>query len=302
VRVVVTGSRGRLGSALVLRIRGLAGWSVVPWTRGDFDLDEASGDSVGSALEGAAPDVVVHCAAWTDVDGCARDPDLADRRNGHATGALARACADRDIGLLTVSTNEVFDGRRTDGEPYRTGDEPSPPNPYGRSKLLGEELAGEAYARSRSPLWIVRTAWLFGPPGNDFPSKIARAARVAAEAGEPLRLVADEVGCPTAAADLADAIVDLVAHAEAAGLHHVVNEGQASRAAWARRVLDHLGIEVETLDVSMDLWQRASEPPRWGVLEPTPLPTLRTLRSWQAALADDLARRMDLNPAAGSPR
>lgn len=280
----------------------MAGWSVVPWTRRDFDLDEASDDSVGTALEGASPDLVVHCAAWTDVDACARDPDLADRRNGRATGVLARACAGRRIGLLAVSTNEVFDGKRTDGEPYRLSDAPSPPNPYGRSKLLGEELAREAYGQSRSPLWIVRTAWLFGPPGDDFPGKIARAARSAAEAGEPLRLVADEVGCPTAAGDLAEALVDLVAHAEAAGLHHVVNQGQASRAEWARRVLDHLGMNIETLDVSMDLWQRASEPPRWGVLKPTPLPTLGALRSWQAALADDMARRVDLHPATGSAR
>jgi dTDP-4-dehydrorhamnose reductase len=302
VRVAVTGSTGRLGRAVLAGIEGMAGWSAVPWTRRDLDLDAAAPATVGAALEAAQPGLVIHCAAWTDVDGCAREPELAARRNGAATGALATACAERGIGLVAISTNEVFDGRRTDGRAYGPGDPTSPPNAYGRSKLLGEDLARAAFARAEAPLWIVRTAWLFGPPGNDFPSKIARAARSAADAGRPLQLVADEVGCPTACRDLAGALVDLAADPGTAGLHHVVNAGWASRAEWARGVLAQLGIDAETVDVPMDTWPRASEPPRWGVLEPTPLPTLGALRSWQAALADDLARRTDLREGTGAAR
>ena len=191
-----------------------------------------------------------------------------------------------------MSTNEVFDGRRTDGRGYTGDDPPSPINPYGASKLAGEVLAREAYASSSSAggaaLGIVRTAWLYGPPGNDFPAKILKAADRARDGGEPLRLVADETGSPTYAADLAEAIAELIGAAAVAGTHHIVNGGQASRAGWGREVLRQAGVIVETENVPASTWPRASTPPAWAVLEPTPLPGGEPLRPWQAALADYL--------------
>ena len=299
MRAAITGSTGRLGRALVDLAAESSEVTALGWTRGDFDLDAPSG--AAASLDRDRPDVVVHCAAWTDVDGNAREPTLAEQRNGRATGALAQACTERGVGLVVISTNEVFDGRRTDGHPYRTSDRTSPPNAYGRAKRLGEQLAAEAFEGAAAALWIVRTAWLFGPPGADFPSKIVAAARSAAAGGRPLRLVADEAGSPTYCRDLAAGLVDLVTHDGTAGVYHVVNSGSATRAAWARRVLRELEIEVETEDVSMDTWPRPSTPPRWGVLEPSPLPTLGRLRRWEAALAADLDRRratMDLPAAA----
>lgn len=297
MRIAVTGSSGRLGSAVAAAVRAQPAWIALPWGRAELDLDDPSG--VGAALDRDRPDVVVHCAAWTDVDGCAREPDLAERRNGGATGALATACARRGIGLAAVSTNEVFDGARTDGLGYRPTDPTNPANPYGRSKRLGEELAEAAFEAPSSgarnatapSLWIVRTSWLFGPPGGDFPQKILAAARAAAAEGRPMRLVADEIGSPTSTTDLAAGILDLVATPASAGICHVVNAGHVSRAGWARRVLALAGVDVTTEDVSMDTWTRASTPPRWGVLEPTPLPTLGRLPAWDEALEADLARR-----------
>ena len=288
MRVAVTGVTGRLGRAVVELARH-AGHDAIAWDRGAFDLDAP--DGIAAALDRDRPDVVVHCAAWTDVDGCARNPQLAEARNGRATGVLARACAARGIGVAAVSTNEVFDGSRTDGRPYETADPVSPGNAYGRSKLLGETEARDAYANAAAPLWIVRTAWLFGAPGRDFPVKIVEAAQRAEAAGEALRLVADEIGTPTLARDLASGILDLIGVPASAGVHHVVNGGQASRAEWARRVLAEAGISVATEDVPMRTWQRASEPPPWGVLAPTPLPTIGALRAWEVALADDLRER-----------
>ena len=289
MRIAVTGVTGRLGAAVLEQARG-AGQDAVGWGRADFDLDAAAG--VTATVERDEPSIVVHCAAWTDVDGCAREPALAEARNGRATGDLAGACAARGIGLVVVSTNEVFDGRRTDGVPYEVTDSPAPGNAYGRSKLLGEELAKAAFAEEvEAPLWIVRTSWLFGAPGRDFPTKIVEAAARARDAGEHLRLVADEVGTPTLARDLAAGILDLIAEPASAGTHHVVNAGHASRADWARRVLAELRIDVPTEDVPLSTWQRASEPPRWGVLAPTTLPGLGRLRGWESALAEDLGRR-----------
>jgi dTDP-4-dehydrorhamnose reductase len=289
MRVAVTGSTGRLGSALVAALAeapftGPRG--PVAWTRAELDLDAPAG--VAGALDRDRPEVVVHTAAWTDVDGGARDPELALRRNGEATGVLAAACAEREIDLLIVSTNEVFAGDREDGAGYAPNDPTAPPNAYGRSKLAGEQAATEAFARGggRGSLGIARTAWLFGPPGRDFPHKILDAAAKALTDDQPLRVVGDEWGTPTYAADVADAIVELLAADALPGIHHLVNGGIATRAAWAEDVLARSGVRTPVESVPGTTWVRASVPPRWGVLAPTPLPGGEPMRPWQAAMAD----------------
>ena len=288
MRVAVTGAGGRLGSALVAALAdapftGPAG--PIAWRRDAFDLDAP--DGIGARLDRDRPEVVVHAAAWTDVDGCALEPDLALRRNGLATGILATACAQRGLDLVVVSTNEVFDGTRTDGVGYLPGDPISPGNPYGASKAEGERLATSAFAdRPDAALGIARTAWLFGAPGRDYPSRILDAAERARAAGEPLKLVFDEWGTPTYTADLADAIVDLVANDAIGGIHHIVNGLFATRGDWARYVLGRAGIDMPLVDVPSSTWQRPSRPPRWGVLAQTPLPSGEPLRSWPDAMAD----------------
>jgi dTDP-4-dehydrorhamnose reductase len=289
MRVAVTGSTGRLGGALVAALAdapftGPAG--PIAWSRPDLDLDAPAGVVV--AIERDRPEVVVHAAAWTDVDGCADDPELALRRNGFATGVLAAACAERAIDLLVISTNEVFDGGRTDRVPYAPDEPVRPANPYGASKANGEQAARDVYANRPGTLGIARTAWLYGPPGPDFPRKIAAAAIRARDAGEPLRAVADEWGTPTYAADVADAIVELLADDAIAGIHHLVNGGVATRADWARDVVARLGIDVAVEEVPGSTWQRASTPPGWGVLAPTPLPSGEPMRPWTQAMAEYL--------------
>jgi dTDP-4-dehydrorhamnose reductase len=291
MRVAVTGAGGRLGRALVAALEDapFAGpFGPTAWLRNEFDLDAPA--SAGDLLDRDRPEAVIHAAAWTDVDGCARDPDLALARNGTATAVLADGCARRGIDLIVVSTNEVFDGRRTDGRGYEPTDATAPPNAYGASKLAAERSAVDAYegASANGALGIVRTAWLFGPPGNDFPAKLLAAAERAVAAGEPLRVVADEVGSPTYAADLAEAIVALIGAAAVNGIHHVVNGGTASRADWARELLRQVRMDVPTVDVPASTWARVSTPPAWGVLAPTPLPGGEPLRSWREALADYL--------------
>jgi dTDP-4-dehydrorhamnose reductase len=206
------------------------------------------------------------------------------QRNGAATGELASVCGRQGVGLVLISTNEVFDGTRTDGVGYGPADAAHPANPYGRSKLAGETAAAEAFAASPDLLGIVRTAWLFGTGKPDFPAKIERAARAAVGEQRPLCLVADEVGTPTYVPDLATAVVDLIA-AGHAGVHHVVNAGRASRADWGRDVLRRLGLAVQTQDISLADHDRPSRPPRWGVLATTTLPG-GALRSWQEAMTE----------------
>jgi dTDP-4-dehydrorhamnose reductase len=310
MRVAVTGAGGRLGTALVATLRRSPSVvEVLAWDLPDHDLDDPA--SAGRLVARNRPDVVVHAAAWTDVDGCARDPELALRRNGTATGEMARACSQHGAALIVISTNEVFDGRRTDGLPYRPDDRANPANPYGAAKLAGERLARDAYgatgadfasaaidpdrrASSTPRLAIVRTSWLFGPPGSDFPHKILVAAESARAEARTLDLVADEIGCPTYAPDLAAAIASILetsasgGRGRLGGIHHLVNGGRASRAEWAREVLRLAGLGVATRDVPLATWPRPSTPPLWGVLESTPLAG-GPLRAWQAALREYLA-------------
>ena len=303
MRVAVLGAAGRLGHALIAALAdapfsGPSG--PVAWTRTDLDLERP--EAISDLLAGAGVDVVVHAAAWTDVDGCAADPQRALRLNGTATGIIAAACAARRVDLLFISTNEVFDGERTDGAGYGPDDEPRPVNAYGAAKLAGERAAAAAYAAAApgalgtapGALGIVRTAWLYGPPGNDFPDRILRAADRARSAGSPLRVVSDEIGTPTRTADLAEAIVELIAEDAVSGTHHLVNGGAVSRAEWARAILDRHGIAVAIEEIPGSSWERPSRPPRWGVLEPTPLPSGIPMRPWLEALRDDVAERRSL--------
>jgi dTDP-4-dehydrorhamnose reductase len=297
MRVAVVGVNGRLGRALADALEqapftGTRG--PIGWDQPELDLDTLTAASAGAFLDAERPEVVIHTAAWTDVDGCARDPDLAMRRNGTAVGELAVACGLRGIDLVYIATNEVFDGRRTDGVGYAPEDERNPLNPYAVAKAEGERLAAAAFEAdgARGRLGIVRTSWLYGPPGNDFPAKIAAAALRAKGAGEAIRVVDDEIGCPTYAPDLAEAIVELLG-ADAitmpparSAIHHLVNTGHASRADWAREVLRATRIDVEVVDVPGSTWKRASTPPAWGVLEPTPLPSGEPMRPWREAFAD----------------
>lgn len=288
MRVAVTGASGRLGRALVRALEdapftGPGG--PIAWDRAAFDLDRT--DRYGELLDRDRPEVVVHAAAWSDVDGCALDPALALRRNGAATGVLADACAERGIDLVAVSTNEVFDGRRRDGHGYAPTDPPAPGNAYGASKLDGEQRAQAAFERAGAAgLGIVRTAWLFGAAGSDFPSRILVAAERAAGSGEPLRVVGEEWGTPSYTLDVADAIVELLGADAVAGIHHVVNGHFATRADWARYIVGRAMLDVEVIDIPASAWSRPSTPPRWGVLEPTPLPSGEPLRLWPDAMAD----------------
>jgi dTDP-4-dehydrorhamnose reductase len=317
MRVAVTGAGGRLGRALIAALEeapftGPLG--PLAWSRPTYDIDDP--EAAARCVRQMAPEVVVHTAAWTDVDGCAREPERAMRRNAMAVAELAEACVQAGADLVIVSTNEVFDGRRTDGRGYATDDRPRPRNSYGASKLAGESAAQAAFLRhgalvdrpsvrlpagtgavpavdagTASPpavpqLAIVRTAWLYGPPGNDFPARILSAADRARAAREPLKVVGDEVGSPTFAPDLAEAILELLAAGTFAGIHHVVNADSVSRAGWARHVLAAVGVDVPIVEIPLSSWTRPSSPPAWAVLEPTLPPSGEHLRPWQAAFAD----------------
>lgn len=276
--IFISGDQGRLGRAL----RAAAPGPVAGWDMPALDLDDPA---TGAALvRERRPRLVIHTAAMTAVDQAAREPDVALRRNGQAVGAIARACRETGSGLLLVSTNEVFSGDRTDGRPYPEDDPTGPRNPYGASKLAGE-LAARAAFEGADGLWIARTAWLFGPPGGDFPEKIVSAAD---KVEGPLPVVTDEIGCPTYTPDLARAIYQLVERTDG-GVFHLVNAGSASRYEWAEAVLAIRRPGRELRPIGRAEFQRSSEPPPWGVLDTSRATAAGVeLRPWRDALSEYL--------------
>ena len=256
-RVAITGAGGQLGAELV-RAFAAAGDEVLALARPDFDITRPADLE---RLTTWRPDVVVNSAAWTDVDGCARDPERAMRINGEAAGAVALATAAAGALIVQISTNEVFDG--TLERAYTEDDEPNPINPYGASKFSGERAVAEANPRHL----IVRTAWLFGPRGTNFVTKILAAAERARAAGEPLRVVDDEWGNPTWTPSLADAIVALVSgpRSRDASVWHLAGEPPTSRRGWADRVLKD--VEVQILPMTLAEYARPSQPPRRAILD-----------------------------------
>ena len=195
------------------------------------EVDITRPDLLFPAIEAAAPDLIIHCAAYTDVDGCARDPTRAYHINALGTQLVTQACRTHGIPLVHISTNEVFAGDNPAG--YTEWMPLNPINPYGRSKAAAEVIVRNTLPRH----FIVRTAWLYAPAGRNFIHAILRLAR---ERGQ-LRVVTDEVGNPTYAPDLAQAIHQLIRSSHY-GTYHLVNAGACSRWAFANQILDNAGL------------------------------------------------------------
>lgn len=285
-RVAITGAGGQLGAELV-RAFAAAGDEVLALARPDFDITRPADLE---RLTTWHPDVVVNSAAWTDVDGCARDPERAMRINGEAAGAVALAAAAAGALIVQISTNEVFDG--TLERAYTEDDEPNPINPYGASKLAGERAVAEANPRHL----IVRTAWLFGPRGTNFVTKILAAAERARAAGEPLRVVDDEWGNPTWTPSLADAIAALVSgpRSRDASVWHLAGEPPTSRRGWADRVLKD--VEVQILPITLAEYARPSQPPRRAILDTRRARSIGLTLEW-TSVADGVWSRYNPGPA-----
>jgi dTDP-4-dehydrorhamnose reductase len=287
---LVTGNRGQLGTALEahLQAAGVAVEGV------DLEVDVADADAVRAAFASRRPAGVLNAAAFTQVDRCEREPALAARGNSEAPAVLAQACRAAGIALVHVSTDYVFDGHGS--RPYREDDPPAPCSAYGRTKLAGERAV---LAASPSNL-VVRTSWLFGRGRNFLAAVLDQAAqRRSGAASGPLRVVDDQRGRPTYAADLAAGIWALV-EGGAAGLYHVANEGVATWWELARFCLDEAGCrdlrieKISTGDLRVD-----APRPAWSVLDTSKARALGVaLRPWQDAVRAYLSS--DASPLRGA--
>jgi dTDP-4-dehydrorhamnose reductase len=264
-RVLITGAGGQLGRALRERF---ADDDVLALGREEWDVSFPAGVNV---TQGAL-DLVLHAAAWTDVDGAEADPQGASAVNVGGTKNVASLGAP----LVAFSTDYVFDGRKR--EPYVESDPPNPLSAYGRSKLLGEAAAGANAV-------VVRTSWLFAENGNNFVRTMLRLA----EERDEVAVVDDQRGCPTYVGHLADAVHELVDAGAAPGVLHLAAGGDCTWADFAQAVFEEAGVDCLVRRITTEELGRPAPRPAYGVLrsERSDAPTLP---HWREGLRKCLAR------------
>ena len=246
----------------------LAGDAAVPLERADCDVTD--GASVRAAIEPARPEVVVNCAAWNDVDGAEAQPEQALSVNGSGAGHAAAAAAAVGASIVYVSSDYVFDGAKR--EPYVESDATGPLSSYGRSKLAGEQATAAANPRH----FVVRSSWLFSEHGNNFVSTMLASER------DVLRVVDDQVGCPTYTPHLAQGILRLV-RGQGFGVHHMAGAGHCSWYEFARAIFERSGRERRLEPCSSEEFPRPAPRPAWSVLR-SERPGAIELPRWQAGL------------------
>lgn len=299
MRILITGAAGMLGTD-ARRIFTEMGHHVFATdvgpaaTNGIVPLDITDSHAVKTLFAELQPELVFHGAAYTNVDGCERDPDLAYKVNALGSWSVASAAEAVGAAMVAISTDFVFDG--TKKTPYTEFDTPNPLSHYGASKLAGENLARSACRRC----YVVRTSWLYGVYGKNFPYTMINLAKMRPE----LPIVGDQFGTPTYTVDLVNAITQIVATG-LYGVYHVSNRGETSWAGFAKAVLaktslDHVPVTPITSDDYAARFGSPTKRPAYSVLRRYALELMGhdNLRPWEDALDAFLASARDLGTAA----
>jgi dTDP-4-dehydrorhamnose reductase len=272
LRVLVTGSRGQLGQELA-ELLPQQGHEIIARSRSQLDISDPQ--ALEEALEIHTPDLVINAAAYTNVDGCETEEELAYRVNALGPRNLAQLCERQGSEILHISTNYVFDG--SSERPYQPFDLPKPISAYGRTKLAGEE-----YIKHLSSRWyVVRSAGVYGQ-GRNF---VRTMLRVAAER-DAIEVKNDEFISPTYARDLAEGIAVIV-EAGKYGLYHLTNSGSCSWYEFTCEIFRLAGVEVEVVPIPSSEYPLPAARPANGLLSTLGSPELR---HWREALEDYLRR------------
>ena len=285
MRVLVTGSCGMLGRLVCSSLSAEHTVLATDIVGECEQLDISNTDRVFEVFGKFQPETVIHCAAMTDVDGCERDPDRAYLVNAIGTWNIACACAHFGCPVVYVSTDYVFDG--TKDSPYTEFDKPNPINVYGASKLAGEEAVRDLCAKH----FIVRTSWVIAPHGKNFALTILNLAKqriVENETDKPLTIVADQIGSPTYAKDLAQFLSSLVG-SPLYGIYHFTNSGYCSWYEFASKVIEFAGIDqVKVVPIKSEDWPTPTRRPKYSVLRHYRLELLGrdNVRDWKEAVRE----------------
>lgn len=274
MKVLVTGANGMLGQDLcpILEDVGCFVYETDVET-----LDILDEKKISVAIATIKPDVVIHAAAYTNVDKAEEEPQKAMAINEQGTANVAKACDQNGCLMVYISTDYVFDG--TKKEPYLPADKVNPINQYGLSKLKGEE----AVKKYCEKYYIVRTSWLYGHHGRNFVETMLSMAK-----NPEIKVVDDQIGCPTWTVELANGILKLIGMQKPAGAYHVCGSGSTSWYGFAKEIFEQSGLNVNLKPCDTKDFPRPAKRPAYSVME-----SEKICRDWKAALRDYLALRCD---------
>jgi dTDP-4-dehydrorhamnose reductase len=275
---LITGGSGQLGIA-VSQEMGQRGLTFHAWNSAEFNITQ--GPIVHDLVATLSPEVIINCAAWTDVDGAEINEIDASRVNCDGAENIALASKQCRSKLIHISTDYVFSGEGK--TPWEVADEMNPQSAYGRTKAAGERKVLATYPANSS---IVRTAWLYSPWGKNFAKTMTH---LAITGDGEVRVVNDQVGQPTSATDLAKQLVNLGLSSFSPGIYHGTNSGQATWFEFAREIFKHAGGDENRLvAVSSKEYPRPAKRPSYSVLSHSAWSdsSIGPMRDWRIALAD----------------
>lgn len=275
MKVLITGSNGMLGHDLIDVLNDKH--ELILTTSKTLDITDK--EHTVEFIKENKPDIVINSAAYTDVDGCEENRKLAFSVNGEGVRNLAIGCREADCPLVHISTDYVFNGKND--TPWVEDDEIDPISVYGKSKLEGEQAIQEILDK----FFIVRTAWLYGVNGGNFPKTMLELAKTHDE----LTVVYDEVGTPTYTPDLAEAIGKLI-ETDYYGIYHITNSGSCSWCEFAKYIFEIAGVDVKVTPVTASEFARPAPRPSYSVLNNKKWVDngFEPLRSYKEAIKDYL--------------
>lgn len=273
-RILVTGANGMLARDLCPMLED-ADFEVIETTRNELDVTDEL--QVHRVISDVKPDYVIHCAAYTNVDKAEEEPDTAELVNAKSAEYIAKACNSNNAVMIYISTDYVFDG--TKKTPYVPDDTTNPTGAYGLSKLHGEEAV-----RKFCPAhYIIRTSWLYGHHGKNFVETMISLAEKT-----ELKVVDDQVGCPTWTVDLSDAIISFIDEEPPFGTYHACGAGSTSWYGFAKEIFDLMSLNVKLIPCVTEEFPRPAKRPAYSVMDNEGL-----LRDWKQALQEYIELRVD---------
>lgn len=270
MKILLTGASGMLGQDLSPVLEDVGAF-VIETSSDNMDITDVA--QVKNVLNCTHPDMVIHCAAYTNVDKAEEEPEKAELINVKGTENIAKVSAELDIPVVYISTDYVFDGSKY--TPYTPDDIPNPLNIYGKTKLAGEEMI-KKYCKK---YYIVRTSWLYGHYGKNFVETMISMA------DKPeLKVVDDQIGCPTWTVELANGILKLLS--KPYGTYHVCGGGQTSWYGFAKEIFKNMNLDVNLIPCSSSEFPRPAKRPAYSVMD-----NQKLCRNWESALRDYIELR-----------
>lgn len=273
-RILVTGANGMLARDLCPMLED-ADFEVIETTRNELDVTDEL--QVRRVISDVKPDYVIHCAAYTNVDKAEEEPYTAELVNAKSAEYIAKVCNSNNAIMIYISTDYVFDG--TKKTPYFPDDTTNPTGAYGLSKLHGEE-AVRKFCPSH---YIIRTSWLYGHHGKNFVETMISLAEKT-----ELKVVDDQVGCPTWTVDLSDAIISFIDEEPPFGTYHACGSGSTSWYGFAKEIFDLMSLNVNLIPCTTEEFPRPAKRPAYSVMDNEGL-----LRDWKQALQEYIELRVD---------